>query len=116
MSNSQVLFGDLLITVEAELVELGRLAEQFQAVLGPAILRAADDFACHQEAQIIDLITQRLYGLSDFMRALRPSVPEVWSVDPEPAARVVTLSDLSCRLRGAPAQLSTHEAGEFEAF
>ncbi len=116
MSQSQVLVGDLLITVEAELVELGRLAEQFQAVLGPAMLRAADDFACHQEAQIIDLITQRLYGLSDFMRALRPSVPEAWSVDPDPAASVVTLADLSCRLRGVPEQSSTHQAGEFEAF
>lgn len=104
------------MNVEAELVELGRLAEQFQTVLGPAMLRAADDFACHQEAQMIDLITQRLYGLSDFMRALRPSVPEAWAVDPDAAARVVTLGDMACRLRGVPQQISSHPAGEFEAF
>lgn len=105
----------LLRVVEAELAQLGRLAETVQTVLAAALPNVANNPSLHRDAQAIDLMTQRLHGLSDFIGALCPSLPSAWSVDPREAVAAVKLSDLARRLGGLHHALE-QEAGSFEAF
>jgi hypothetical protein len=110
---------NVLARLGAECAELGQLAEQLQAVLGPALLRIVDDADCHRNVQSLDLMAQRLAGVAAFLTALRAQVPPAWSADADAAARGVTLSELARRLRGEPGAdhgHDDHEAGALEMF
>jgi hypothetical protein len=54
-----------------------------------------------QELQSLDMIRQRVAGIADFLEALNETVPEIWRVDANSAARLVTLADMAARLSGA---------------
>lgn len=108
---------DLMLAFEAELLDLGRLAERAQTTLSNVLAKAAHDPECHRDAQVLDLLTQRLYGMSGFLTILNPSIPPVWEVDADAAASSVSLGDLADRLSGVAV---THEDpknfGELEMF
>lgn len=110
---------DVLARLGSECAELGQLAEHLQAVLGPALLRIVDDPECHRNVQRLDLIAQRLAGVTSFLTALREQASPGWTADADAAARGVTLAELARRLRGEPGAdhgHDDHEAGVLEMF
>ena len=101
---------------EAELHELGKLTETAQNTLSSALLRAADDPACHRNAQVLDVLTQRLFGMSGFLKRLAPEIPRVWQVNTAAAVNALSLGALADRLNGVPAANTRQETGELELF
>ncbi len=55
-----------------------------------------------EELQGLDLLTQQLFGLADFLDTLLPALPDQM-MDLAPALGVMTLSDQVLRLTGMPA-------------
>lgn len=111
--------GDVLRAVGRELADLGRMASELQAVVGPPAPAGGPDGASLYRLQTLDILTQALHGASDFLCALAPTVPAHWLCDPARAARAVSLSDLarrlSCSAQGA-ASPPDNGAGELELF
>ena len=66
---------DLMQAFEAELLDLGRLAERAQTTLSNVLAHAAHDPECHRDAQVLDLLTQRLYGHVRFSHHPEPVDP-----------------------------------------
>jgi hypothetical protein len=111
--------GDVLRTVGRELADLGRMASNLQAVLGPTEPWLGRDGAVLRRLQSLDALTQSLHGVAEFLQALAPTVPPHWSCDAARAAEGLTLSDLAGRLAqrvADAAALQADEAGEFELF
>jgi hypothetical protein len=108
---------DLMQAFEAELLELGHLAERAQTTLSNVLAHAANDPECHRDAQVLDLLTQRLLGMSGFLTILNPSIPVVWEVDADAAASSLSLGDLADRLSGvAVMEDAPRDFGELELF
>jgi hypothetical protein len=108
---------DLVQAFEAELLDLGRLAERAQTTLSNVLAHAAQDPECHRDAQVLDLLTQRLFGMSGFLTILKPSIPLVWEVNADAAASSVSLGDLADRLSGvAIIEDEPQDFGELELF
>jgi hypothetical protein len=108
---------DLMQAFEAELLDLGRLAERAQTTLSNVLAQAALDPECHRDAQVLDLLTQRLFSMSGFLTILNPSIPVVWEVDADEAASSVSLGDLADRLSGvAVIEEAPQDFGELELF
>jgi hypothetical protein len=108
---------DLMQAFEAELLDLGRLAERAQTTLSKVLALAALDPVCHRDAQVLDLLTQRLFGMSGFLTILNPSIPLAWEVDADAAASSVSLGDLADRLSGvAVVEETSQDFGELELF
>ncbi len=110
------LLAALLGIISDELAELGDFTGQLQATLSPALLRLANDPACHRDAQVLDLLAQRLSVLGLFFVSLAQTIPPGLQIDITPALNAVTLSELSWRLQGKQAAQFQHPAGELEAF
>lgn len=108
---------DLMQAFQVELLDLGRLAERAQTTLSNVLARAAHDPECHRDAQVLDLLTQRLFGMSGFLTILNPSIPHVWEVDADAAASSVSLGDLADRLSGVTViGAEPRDFGELEMF
>jgi len=116
MAEDFIRLRSLLQAFEAELHELGRLAETAQTTLSNVLSRAADDPACHRDAQVLDLLTQRLFGMSNFLSNLAPSIPRLWHVDTSEAVKTVSLGALVDRLNGASVANVLPDVGELELF
>jgi hypothetical protein len=106
----------LILAFEAELRDLGRLAETAQTTLSNVLAYAADDPNCHREAQVLDLLTQRLYGMSGFLERLAPGIPGIWQVNTSAAVDAVSLGHLADRLNGVAVDALAHDVGELEMF
>lgn len=118
MANNQEHFcvRNLMQAFEAELYDLGKLAETAQLALSGVLALAANDPACHREAQVLDLLTQRLYGMSGFLTMLAPNIPGFWQVDTSEAVKTVSLGHLADRLNGRPVAILQHDSGELDMF
>jgi hypothetical protein len=107
----------ILEALGEEFYELGRFTEQFQVHLGPALLNLASNPECHRDVQSLDLLSQRLAALSNYVLTIGRLLPDDWRVNSHSALSNITLSDLQYRLQGAPLP---HEAnklsGELELF
>lgn len=106
----------LMQAFEAELHELGKLAETAQTTLSNVLTHAAHDPACHRDAQVLDVLTQRLYGMSGFLTMLTPNIPRIWQVDTSDAVKKVSLGHLANRLNGVRAPTLQNDVGELEIF
>ncbi len=106
----------ILAILGKEIRELGQLTEQLQTTLGPALLRIVDDVDCHKNVQLLDLVSQRLGGISAFLHSLAPLVPPSWHIDSTVALRHVSLSDLARRLSGQASAAPEDQAGDLEMF
>ncbi len=70
-----------------------------------------------QSGQEIDIVIQRLDGLSTFLSALCSAVPADWMLDIDEATGKLSLSALVRRLAGKDAPLSVEQApGELDLF
>lgn len=94
-----------------ELAALSDRCETLQAGLAPALQSGA----AIEEAQTLDLLTQSLAAVADYLHALSQTLPEDWQVDPNGAARIVPLTELARRLVGGPMPPPA-ESGELDFF
>ncbi|CAN7144003.1 hypothetical protein LJR219_000007 [Phenylobacterium sp. LjRoot219] len=94
-----------------ELAALADRCETLQAGLAPALQSGA----AIEEAQTLDLLTQSLAAVADYLHALSETLPGDWRVDPNGPARAVPLAELAWRLVGGPMP-SPPESGELDFF
>ena len=116
-SSQSVRLADLMRVLADELRNTGQIADGLQDVLsrlGPVL--AADEAAI-SAIQSLDLLTQRLHGLTTFLSALAPTLPAATRCDARSAAQAVNLTSLAHRLThpDCPSHEGT-EAGEHELF
>jgi hypothetical protein len=94
-----------------ELAALADRCEALQAGLAPALQSGA----AIEEAQTLDLLTQSLAAVADYLHALSSALPAEWVVDAAPAAAIVPLAELARRLTGAGLH-APPESGELDLF
>jgi hypothetical protein len=94
-----------------ELATLADRCEALQAGLAPALQSGA----AIEEAQTLDLLTQTLAAVADYLNALASGLPAEWIVDARPAAAVVPLTELARRLVGGACH-QPPESGELDMF
>ncbi|OYV55146.1 MAG: hypothetical protein B7Z76_11685 [Acidiphilium sp. 20-67-58] len=114
--SSSMTMNELFGIIEAELVDLGAYALRMQEVLSPALVASPQSSLYRQEAQMLDILTQRLQGLQTFMEHLRLALPDGWSIDPGRAARAVVVGALAERLSGVKEPTAATASGELELF
>ena len=85
--------------------------EALQAGLAPALQTGA----AIEEAQTLDLLTQTLAAVADYLHALAAGLPSEWAVDARPAAALVPLSELARRLAGGGFHAAP-DSGELDLF
>lgn len=100
-----------LAACAGELATLADRCEALQAGLAPALQTGA----AIEEAQTLDLLTQSLVAVSDYLHALSATLPAEWLVDAAPAVAVVPLTELAWRLLGG-ALLPPPDTGELDFF
>ncbi len=90
-----------LTAVATEVTELAVLGDQLQILVSSALMSDGATHAAHmREFQAIDLLVQRLQGVSVFMHGLARATPADWRLDAAPMAAQVALADLGRRLTG----------------
>lgn len=94
-----------------ELAALADRCEALQAGLAPALQSGA----AIEEAQTLDMLTQSLAAVADYLHALAADIPKDWVVDAGPATSAVRLTELAKRLAGG-ALLPAPESGELDLF
>jgi hypothetical protein len=62
------------------------------------------------------LLTQRLFGMSDFLDRLAPVIPRPWQVDTSEPIGAVRLGQQADRLNGIAGGNVHHQAGELDMF
>lgn len=94
-----------------ELAALADRCEALQAGLAPALQTGA----AIEEAQTLDLLTQSLAAVADYLHALSTNLPNDWLVDAHGPATIVPLTELAWRLVGGPLPPAP-DSGEFDFF
>jgi hypothetical protein len=110
---------EILTAVASEVAELAVLSDRLQALISAALMaQGARDAEQMRQFQAIDLLVQRLHGVSVFIEGLRAVTPSAWQVDPSRAAAAVALSDLARRLAGIGPEPSSEAdaSGDLELF
>lgn len=107
----------ILSAIGEEFRELGSFADRFQLTLSPAVQRLALDAACHRDVQSLDLLSQRLVALSEYILKISQLLPEEVHLDSRRALASIPLSELQYRLKGAPIPADdVQRTGELELF
>ena len=90
--------------VAREVTDLVAVGDQLQDLISRlAVAAGRVDPASMMEAQAVDLLSQRLSGLANFLRALADAAPADVAADIDKALRVLTLTEQAQRLSvGAP--------------
>ena len=92
----------ILEAVGQEVARLGQVASDLQEVLSPLACAFGKDGQTAEDIQALDLLSQHLCGVADFLGALVPTLPIEWTADAAAAARTLTLSSLAQRLSCPP--------------
>ncbi len=95
----------VLQAVRCEVASLGDQAQQLQDQLSPTTRSEQSE-----TLQMLDVLTQHLFGLVVFFDTLIPALP-AHAVDLSPALDALTLSDLARRLGGLPVEPVTDPGG-----
>ena len=115
--NSQMLI-EILRRIAHELNDAGSLVGDLHELVELAVVHgAAQDGAFTRSAQSIDILQQRLAGLSHFLSEIAALTPSHWVVESHVATKNLKLTRLAERLNhlgDAPLAHSVDEAGELE--
>ncbi len=95
---------ETLAAAALEVSELAQMSDRLQALISVALIADATNDDHLREFQAIDLLVQRLHGVSIFMKALAGASPHHWQVDAKEATSGVVLSALADRLSGTVAE------------
>ena len=96
-----------------EIADLARVADEVQYVIAQLAGGARPDGALMAQAQLADLLTQRLAGLAAFLRALSAAAPAGAMTDVRKAVMDLTLAEQARRL-GGPARALADDASDGE--
>jgi hypothetical protein len=90
-----------LLAVAQEIGDLARVSDRLQVLISEALIADGTTNADHLlEFQAIDLLVQRLHGVSSFLETLADLAPADWRLDSVAAASNVLLTALANRLSG----------------
>lgn len=104
---------DLVAQEASDLVDLG---DQIQGVISRLVGAALpSDPTLLIDAQAADLLSQRLEGLANFVKALAKAAPAGLAADIEAAIRTLTLAEQARRLSG-PSLTPPPDPGEVMTF
>ena len=107
----------ILQAVSRELTSLGDLGSSLQTVLSSlatAHSRLAGDGPGSEDIQAMDVFTQRLFVLADFLNALAPTVTPGSTGDLDRALEGVNLADVARRLGADTKEEPPSVTGELE--
>ena len=111
---------EILKRLANELDESAALIDDLQALVElSARMGVAQDNDFVRSAQSIDILHQRLAGLSHFVSELAELTPSHWVVESHAAAKKLKLAKLAERfshMGDGPLSHGDHQAGEFEMF
>jgi hypothetical protein len=102
--------------VAEEIAELVALGERVQGVISRLAANAAPDARTLVDAQVADLLSQRLQGLTSFVRALADAERGELTADLEAAVRDLTLAEQARRLSGALPSAAPEAGAEAATF
>lgn len=105
----------LLAAIGDECGELGRLVDDLQLSLSPAMAILLQNPACHFDLQALDMLSQCLAGLAGYAGALSRAAPEDIWLDSGPALACISVASLQQRLQGHQ-QSSAFSSGELDLF
>ncbi|ACB97182.1 hypothetical protein [Beijerinckia indica] len=112
--------GEVLARVSHEMTHLSKSMDQFQILISPLLVKGHHhDRAFLREIQNLDHVAQKLVCLSEFVNGLAIHMPPQWRIDPNFAAQVVTLAELSATLAAsepAPRRETSVSSGDCELF
>lgn len=99
--------------VADDLAELVGLGERVQGVISRMAATAPRprDTGLLMDAQAADLLSQRLMGLTAFVRALADAERSADHAEVEAAVRALTLAEQARRLAGAPSLAAPEQGG-----
>lgn len=106
----------ILDAIARELRELGLTIDRLQTMLSPALFDIATDRDTVRDAQMLDLMSQRLSEISLFMTSLNLVIPAGYAVNPSAALQEVKLAQLAHRLRGEADAGSDYASGDVDLF
>jgi len=107
----------ILARVHGELLDLGRCADDLQAVIGAIVADQPGrlEIDAQVRLQAADALSQRIERLAELAAALGAQAPAAWTIDPEADGHLVrALSRLGAG-RGS-AEYAAREEGECELF
>lgn len=110
----QSLAGSLNLVAQ-EVTDLVAVGDQLQSLISRLVAAAPADPSALVEAQVADLLSQRLSGLAAFVRALAEAAPADAGADIGAALRLLTLTEQARRLSD-PTSPSAVDAGEALTF
>lgn len=102
--------------VVEEMTEMVALAEHVQAVVARLAGTVSRDAGVLVDAQAADLLSQRLQGLTRFVRALADAERSADYAEVEAAVRALTLAEQARRLAGAAPAPAAEPAAELTTF
>lgn len=111
----------VLHAVSRELASLGDMGTGLQAVLSSLAqahvrMTGEEHAPASEDIQALDLFTQRLFVLAEFLTALAPTVTLGAQADLSQALAVVSLSDVARRLGAEGPLEAVADTGAFELF
>jgi hypothetical protein len=106
----------ILGAIATELKELGTSIDRLQTLLSPALFDIAADRDNVHDAQMLDLLSQRLSEISTFMVSLNLAIPAGFAVNSSSAFGDIKLAQLAHRLRGENDYSSQYASGDVDLF
>jgi len=100
----QVPVSQLLGACAVELADLAHRCEGLQGALSAGLSLAAV-----KDAQALDLVTQSLAALSQYLSSLAAGAPDGWALDPTASAAALPLASLGDRLIAAGASVEADD-------
>ncbi len=99
--NSEITIAEQLFRVENELRMSVEVTTRMQQSLSEKIVKnSADMKLLSGEMQNLDLLSQTLDGMADFLNALAKQAPDNWRLDPKNAYSVLKLESLIVSMKG----------------
>ena len=108
-TSSQTPMSKVLEACAVELADLARLCETLQGALSSGLSQANVE-----DAQALDLLTQSLAALSQYLGSMAAEAPSAWALDPTALAAALPLASLGGRL--VAAKVTAEAAGDLCLF
>ena len=86
---------ELLRALSDEIAEMSRMSETIQTLVVIACANLSQGDALYKDAQICDLLTQKLSASAGFLASIAKHVPRDWTINVSEATRDIGLSELA---------------------
>ena len=106
----------LLRVLSDEIAEMSRMSETIQTLVVIACANLPEGDSLYKDAQICDLLTQKLSASAGFLSAVATHVPEDWTINVSEATRDIELSELALAYSLKSPLVKADSEGHLELF